>query len=75
VIGATPEIAVELQSVSHTDFHGANPKQWNYRRLFFFENRLVGAVLIGDMHAKVDLVNVIRSKKQVWDERASLLTL
>jgi NAD(P)H-nitrite reductase large subunit len=75
VIGATPEIQIELQSVSHTDFHGASPKQWNYRRLFFFHKRLVGAVLIGDMHAKVDLVNVIRSKKPVWDERASLLAL
>ena len=75
VIGATPEIQIELQSVSHTDFHGASPKQWNYRRLFFFHKRLVGAVLIGDMHAKVDLVNVIRSKKPVWDDRASLLAL
>jgi NAD(P)H-nitrite reductase large subunit len=76
VIGATPEIQeVELESVSHTDFHGTNPKQWNYRRLFFFDERLVGAALIGDMHAKVELVNVIRSKRKVWDERASLLTL
>jgi NAD(P)H-nitrite reductase large subunit len=75
VIGATPEVAIELESVSHTDFAGTNPKQWNYRRLFFFEKRLVGAALIGDMHAKVDLVNVIRSKRQVWDDRAALLTL
>jgi len=75
VIGATPEIQVELESVSHTDFRGSSPKEWSYRRLFFFEGRLVGAVLIGDMHAKVDLVNVIRSKRPVWEDRAALLTL
>jgi NAD(P)H-nitrite reductase large subunit len=73
VIGATPEVRPDLESVSHTDFSGANYKGWSYRRLFFFEERLVGAVLIGDMHAKVDLVNVIRGKKRVWDDRAELL--
>jgi len=75
VIGATPEISSDIESVSHTDFSGATYKGWSYRRLFFFDERLVGAVLIGDMHAKVDLVNVIRGKKQVWDDRAALLRL
>jgi NAD(P)H-nitrite reductase large subunit len=75
VIGATPEVQLELESVSHTDFSGANYKGWSYRRLFFYDQRLVGAVLIGDMRAKVDLVKVIRSKRQVWDDRASLLAL
>ena len=75
VIGATPEIRSDIESVSHTDFSGAAYKGWSYRRLFFFDKRLVGAVLIGDMHAKVDLVNVIRSKKQVWDDRAELLRI
>ncbi|MPZ14526.1 MAG: NAD(P)/FAD-dependent oxidoreductase [Chloroflexi bacterium] len=73
VIGATPEIRPDIESVSHTDFGGATTKEWSYRRLFFFEKRLVGAVLIGDMRAKVDLVNLIRSKKPVWDQRADLL--
>jgi NAD(P)H-nitrite reductase large subunit len=75
VIGATPEVRPDLQSVSHTDFSGASYKGWAYRRLFFYEGRLVGAVLIGDMRAKVDLVNVIRSKKKVWDDRAELLRI
>jgi NAD(P)H-nitrite reductase large subunit len=73
VIGATPEIRQDIDSVSHTAFEGTEPKKWNYRRLFFFDGRLVGAVLIGDMHAKVDLVNIIRSKKPVWEDRAALL--
>jgi len=75
VIGATPEIRQDIESVSHTDFSGATYKGWSYRRLFFFDERLVGAVLIGDMHAKVDLVNVIRGKKKVWDDRSELLRL
>jgi NAD(P)H-nitrite reductase large subunit len=75
VIGATPEVQLELDAVSHTDFSGPRPQQWNYRRLFFYDQRLVGAVLIGDMRAKVDLVNVIRSKKKVWDDRAHLLVM
>lgn len=70
VIGATPEIRDGIDSVCRPDFEAEN-----YRRLFFFERRLVGAVLIGDMRAKVDLVNVIRSKKEVWDEREELLRL
>lgn len=75
VIGATPEVRPDLESVSHTDFSGANYKGWAYRRLFFYDERLVGAVLIGDMRAKVDLVNVIRGKKKVWDDRAELLRI
>ena len=75
VIGATPEISSDIDSVSHTDFSGANYKGWSYRRLFFYDKQLVGAVLIGDMRAKVELVNVIRSKKQVWDDRAALLRI
>lgn len=75
VIGATPDIRPEIKSVSHTAYDGATPKQWNYRRLFFYDKRLVGAVLIGDMRAKVDLVKVIRSKQPVWDDRAALLHL
>jgi 3-phenylpropionate/trans-cinnamate dioxygenase ferredoxin reductase subunit len=75
VIGATPEIRQDIESVSHTDFSGASYKGWSYRRLFFFDERLVGAVLIGDMRAKVDLVNVIRGKKRVWDDRAELLRI
>ena len=75
VIGATPEISSDIESVSHTDFSGASYKGWSYRRLFFYDQRLVGAVLIGDMRAKVDLVNVIRSKRKAWDDRAELLRI
>ncbi len=75
VIGATPEVRPDLESVSHTDFSGVSYKGWSYRRLFFYDQRLVGAVLIGDMRAKVDLVNVIRGKKKVWDDRAELLRI
>lgn len=75
VVGATPEIRQDIEGVSRTDMSGTKPTEWSYRRLFFFDGRLVGAALIGDMHAKVDLVNVIRSKKPVWDDRDALLRL
>ncbi|MBM2810217.1 MAG: NAD(P)/FAD-dependent oxidoreductase [Chloroflexi bacterium] len=75
VIGATPDIRPEIESISHAEFTGGSPAKWAYRRLFFYGKALVGAVLIGDMHAKVDLVNVIRSKRQVWDDRAELLRM
>jgi NAD(P)H-nitrite reductase large subunit len=75
VVGATPEVREGIESVAHTDFGGKNPRDWSYRRLFFFEKRLVGAALIGDMRAKVDLVKVIRARNEVWDDRAALLRL
>jgi NAD(P)H-nitrite reductase large subunit len=75
VLGATPETHPEIESVSHTEFAGPNPSDWSYRRLFFFDDRLVGAALIGDMRPKIELVKVIRSKRAAWDERAALLRL
>jgi len=75
VVGATPEVRPEIEGVSRVYPKGDNPTEWSYRRLFFFEKRLVGAALIGDMHAKVDLVKAIRSKEELWDDRERLLSL
>ncbi|HZT08269.1 MAG TPA: FAD-dependent oxidoreductase [Chloroflexota bacterium] len=74
VIGATPDIRPEIQGVSRVYPNGSNPTNWSYRRLFFYENRLVGAALIGDMARKVELVKTIRSKNDVWDDRERLLS-
>jgi len=75
VVGATPEVRPEIDGVSRVYPKGDNPSDWSYRRLFFFEKRLVGAALIGDMHAKVDLVKTIRAKEEVWGDRERLLSL
>ena len=74
VLGITPEIRSDLESVSVTTAP-ADGHDWAYRRLFFFENRLVGAALIGDMHARVDLIKTIRSREPVWDRREQLLRI
>jgi hypothetical protein len=75
VIGATPDIRPEIEGVSRVYPKGEDPTDWSYRRLFFYEKRLVGAALIGDMHAKVDLVKAIRAKEPLWDDRERLLSL
>jgi NADPH-dependent 2,4-dienoyl-CoA reductase/sulfur reductase-like enzyme len=75
VVGATPDVRPEIDSISRVYPKGDNPTDWSYRRLFFYEKRLVGAALIGDMHAKVDLVKAIRSKAELWDERERLLSI
>lgn len=74
VFGATPEVRSDLQGVSET-VPPRDGDDWAYRRLFFHEGRLVGAVLIGDMHARVDLIKRIRSGEPAWAEREQLLHL
>lgn len=75
VVGATPEIRPDLEGVSATISPEKNGGQWAYRRLFFHEKRLVGMVLIGDMHAKLDLIKVVRSREPAWDDRERLLRI
>lgn len=74
VIGATLEIRGDLQSVSET-IRPQDGADWAYRRLFFHDGRLVGAVLIGDMHARIDLIKTIRSQAPAWADRQRLLRL
>jgi NAD(P)H-nitrite reductase large subunit len=75
VVGATPEIRPDLESASTTIPPERNGGEWAYRRLFFYEKRLVGLVLIGNMKSKLDLVKVMRAREPVWDERERLLKL
>jgi len=67
VMGATPEVSNELEAVSELDMEGRN-----YRRLFFLGSRLVGAVLIGDMSARRELLRLIRTGEPVTDRKALL---
>ncbi|MSQ24064.1 MAG: NAD(P)/FAD-dependent oxidoreductase [Chloroflexi bacterium] len=75
VLGSTLEVRQDLQRVSETIPPDGAGKDWAYRRLFFLEDRLVGAVLIGDMHARVDLIKTIRAGEPVWSEREALLRM
>lgn len=74
VFGSTTEIEPDLTSVSRTQ-SPVDGRDWSYRRLFFRENRLVGAVLIGDMRARIDLIKMIKARELAWDRRLELLAL
>jgi NAD(P)H-nitrite reductase large subunit len=74
VFGSTTEIEPNLNAVSRTT-SPTDGNDWAYRRLFFREDRLVGAVLIGDMHARIDLIKMIKARESAWDRREELLSL
>jgi NAD(P)H-nitrite reductase large subunit len=69
VIGLTPESHPDLESFERLD-----AKNKSYQRLFFLEDRLVGAVLIGEMRFRTKIFGCIRERKQIpIEERAQLL--
>ena len=69
VIGLTPETGDDLESFEHL-----NAQVKSYQRLFFFDGRLVGAVLIGDMRFRQRIFAAIKSREQIPpDERRKLL--
>ncbi len=69
VIGLTPENYPDLESWERLD--AANR---NYQRLFFLDNRLVGAVLIGDMRFRGKIFQLIKSREVVpVEQRGKLL--
>jgi NAD(P)H-nitrite reductase large subunit len=57
VIGLTPENCPDLEACIHLDKDSRS-----YQRLFFLDNRLVGAVLIGDMRSRQKIFAAIRSR-------------
>jgi NAD(P)H-nitrite reductase large subunit len=70
-IGTTPEVRPDLESISRLDM-GARV----YRRLFFYEGRLAGAALIGDIRARRQLMELIRSRQPIPPlEREQLLAV
>lgn len=69
VMGATPDLVAGLDSVAACNLE----EKW-YRRLFFLEGRLVGAVLIGDMSARRRILHFIRSREPVRNAHALLTT-
>jgi NAD(P)H-nitrite reductase large subunit len=70
VLGVTPETLPEAETVVRCDFEART-----YRRLFFSENRLVGAVLIGSIKGKKKLMDLIRQHAEVKEqsEREAML--
>jgi 3-phenylpropionate/trans-cinnamate dioxygenase ferredoxin reductase subunit len=69
VIGLTPELYPDLEAFERLDVQGRS-----YQRLFFLDERLVGAVLIGDMKLRARIFGLIKERTPIpHDERPNLL--
>lgn len=69
VIGLTPENFPDLESYARLDVRNRS-----YQRLFFLDNRVVGAVLIGEMKFRTAIFGLIKSREEVpVSERARIL--
>ncbi|MDQ3700069.1 MAG: FAD-dependent oxidoreductase [Chloroflexota bacterium] len=70
-IGTTPDIHAGMEAISRVDMDAHV-----YRRLFFLEGRLAGAVLIGDIRVRRQLVDIIKSRQVIEPgEREKLLAV
>jgi NAD(P)H-nitrite reductase large subunit len=70
-IGTTPDVRPDLETISWADLDARL-----YRRLFFLEGRLAGAVLIGDIRVRRQLMEIIKSRAVIEPgEREKLLAV
>jgi NAD(P)H-nitrite reductase large subunit len=70
VLGLTPESAPELEREIQVNFETRK-----YRALFFYENRLVGAVIIGVLKGRRKLEELIKGRLPVEGDRRALFDL
>jgi NAD(P)H-nitrite reductase large subunit len=70
-LGTTPEVRPDMETVSRVDMNAQV-----YRRLFFLEGRLAGAVLVGDIKVRRQLMEVIKAREALpAEERQKLAAL
>lgn len=70
VLGITPEVIGGLESAVRYDINTRH-----YKKLFFYENRLVGAVIIGELRGRRKLVQLIRNREEIGGDREALFDL
>lgn len=70
VLGLTPESHPELEREVQVNFETRK-----YRALFFYEGRLVGAVIIGVLKGRRKLEELIRSRERIEGDRRALFDL
>jgi NAD(P)H-nitrite reductase large subunit len=70
VLGITPDVIGGLEGLTHYDISTRH-----YRKLFFYENRLVGAVIIGELRGRRKLVELIRRREPIEGDREKLFEL
>ena len=70
VLGITPDVMDGLEGIVRYDLDTRH-----YKKLFFYENRLVGAVIIGELRGRRKLVQLIQSREPIEGSREALFDL
>jgi NAD(P)H-nitrite reductase large subunit len=60
VVGITSEVSPEVESISKANFDARS-----YARLFFLHDHLVGAVAIGELRNRKELLTLIKTKERL----------
>ena len=68
VMGITPDVQPDLESVRTHSF-----EEKYYRKLFFHEDRLVGAIMIGPPKGRKKLIEIMRSRAVIDRPKQELL--
>jgi 3-phenylpropionate/trans-cinnamate dioxygenase ferredoxin reductase subunit len=68
VMGVTPDVQPDLESVRTFSF-----EEKFFRKLFFLEDRLVGAIMIGPPKGRKKLIEIMRSMQRIEGPREDLL--
>jgi NAD(P)H-nitrite reductase large subunit len=68
VMGVTPDVQPDLESVRTFSF-----EEKFYRKLFFKDDRLVGAIMIGPPKGRKKLIEIMRSRKIIERPKQELL--
>jgi 3-phenylpropionate/trans-cinnamate dioxygenase ferredoxin reductase subunit len=68
VMGVTPDVQPDLESVRTYDFD-----EKFYRKLFFKDDRLVGAIMIGPPKGRKKLIEIMRGRQKIDRPKEELL--
>jgi len=68
VMGVTPDVMPDLDSVRTYSF-----EEKFFRKLFFLEDRLVGAIMIGPPKGRKKLIEIMRSRQKIERPKEELL--
>jgi NAD(P)H-nitrite reductase large subunit len=68
VMGVTPDVQPELESVRTFSF-----EEGFFRKLFFYDERLVGAIMIGPPKGRKKLIEIMHSRQRIERPREELL--